>query len=455
MSGSPRKSSGQVGICNRDPVGSVPDPVTDPTPHRRRPLAGRVRGLTVDVSPLRKSRDFRLLWTGEAISQVGSQITLVALYVQVFRLTDSSVAVGAVGLVQLLPMILVSVGFGPQIDRIDRRKILLGAQTGLMISSVLLLVGAYMDHPPLVLIYGAAALNAGFVSISMPTRAAMTPNFVAPDQLAPAAALNQVMWNGAGVIGPALGGIVVGSHLGIRGAYEIDVTSYVVAIAFALMLRPQLPSRDPDEEWVGGWSAVSAGFRFLGGRRVLQSTFTIDVVAMVFGMPRVLFPVLAATRFHSGPQAVGWMFSAVGFGALVGALTSGWVGHVRRQGLAIIVAVTAWGSAIAAFGLVGDRIWLALVCLALAGGADVISAVFRSTIQQTTIPDALRGRLAAFNIFVVAGGPRLGDFEGGVVASIFSPQVSIVSGGLLCLAGVAAIAVMVPRFARWRVGDPA
>jgi MFS family permease len=428
--------------------------MTNPKPTRRRVLAGRVRRMSVDIQPLRTSRDFRLLWTGEAISQVGSQITLVALFVQVYHLTRSSVAVGAVGLVQLVPMMFVSVGFGPQIDRFDRRKILLCAQFGLMFSSVLLLFGARLHHTPLALCYVAAALNAAFTSISMPTRAAMTPNFVPPDMLAPAAALNQVMWNGAGVVGPALGALVVSSYSGLPLAYGIDVASYLVAIAFAVMLRPQLPSRDPDQEWVGGWKAVSAGFRFLKGRSVLQSTFTIDVVAMVFGMPRVLFPALAATRFHRGPRVVGWMFGAVGFGALVGALTSGWVSRIRRQGLAIIVAVAAWGGAITAFGLVGDRLWLALGCLALAGGADVISAVFRSTIQQTTIPDELRGRLSAFNIFVVAGGPRVGDFEGGVVASIFTPEVSVVSGGLLCLVGVGVIAAMVPRFARWRVGDP-
>jgi MFS family permease len=409
--------------------------------------------MTVDVGPLRDSHDFRLLWTGEALSQVGSQITLVALFVQVYALTHSSVAVGAVGLVQLVPMILVSVGFGPQIDRFDRRKILLGAQSGLMVASLLLLFGAHLHHPPLVLLYGAAALTAAFTSISMPTRAAMTPNLVAPELLAPAAALNQVMWNGAGVIGPALGGMIVHSF-GFGWAYGIDVGSYLIAIAFALQLRPQLPNRDANEEWVGGWEAVSAGFRFLKGRSVLQSTFTVDVVAMVFGMPRVLFPALAAAQFHRGSEAVGWMFSSVGFGALVGALLSGWVGRVERQGRAILVAVSVWGAAIAAFGLVGDRLLLALGLLAVAGGADVISAVFRSTIQQTTIPDELRGRLAAFNIFIVAGGPRVGDFEGGVVASIFTPEISVVSGGLLCLAGVAVIASVVPRFARWRAGDP-
>jgi MFS family permease len=411
-----------------------------------------MRRLTIDVTPLRESRDFRLLWTGEMLSQVGSQITLVALFVQIYALTKSSAAVGAVGLVQLLPMVVVSLGFGPQIDIRDRRKILLGAQIGLMSASLVLLFGARMDHPPLALLYSAAALNAAFTSISMPTRTAMTPNLVSRELLAPAAALNQVMWNGAGVIGPALGGIVVHSY-GLSWAYGIDVASYAVAIVFVVMLRPQRPIRDPALEPETGVTAVLAGLRYLKGRRVLQSTFSIDVVAMVFGMPRVLFPALAVERFHS-TETVGYMFSAVAAGAVVGALTSGWVSRIHRQGLAILVAVAVWGAAIAAFGLVGGHLWVALVFLAIAGGADVVSAVFRNTIQQTTIPDELRGRLAAFNIFVVAGGPRLGDFEGGVVASVFTPAVSVVSGGVLCLAGVVAIAAAVPRFATWRVGDP-
>jgi MFS family permease len=426
--------------------------VNRPEQSRSRAFRGRVRRLTIDITPLRASRDFRLLWTGEMLSQVGSQITLVALFVQIYALTKSSAAVGAVGLVQLLPMVVVSLGFGPQIDVRDRRKILLGAQIGLMSASTLLLVGARMDHPPLALLYSAAALNAAFTSISMPTRSAMTPNLVSRELLAPAAALNQVMWNGAGVVGPALGGIVVHSY-GLSWAYGIDVASYVVAVAFVLMLRPQRPIRDPEVEPESGLTAVLAGVRYLKGRRVLQSTFSIDVVAMVFGMPRVLFPALAVERFHS-TESVGYMFSAVAAGAVIGALTSGWVSRIHRQGLAILVAVAVWGTAIAAFGLVGGHLWVALAFLAIAGAADVVSAVFRNTIQQTTIPDELRGRLAAFNIFVVAGGPRLGDFEGGVVASIFSPAVSVVSGGALCLVGVVAIAAAVPRFATWRVGDP-
>jgi MFS family permease len=309
-----------------------------------------------------------------------------------------------------------------------------------------------MGDPPLALLYGAAALNAGFMSISMPTRAAMTPNLVGNELMAPAAALNQVMWNGAGLVGPALGGIIVASF-GLSWAYGIDVASYVVALVFAFLLRPQLPVRDPDREVESGWNAVLAGVRFLKGRRIIQSTLTIDIVAMVFGMPRVLFPALALGQFHLGPEAVGFMFAAPAFGAFIAALSSGWVARVKRMGLAIIMAVTVWGAAIAAFGLIKTHFWLALAFLAVAGGADVISAVFRATIQQLTVPDDLRGRLAALNIFVVAGGPRLGDLEAGVVASIFTPQISVVSGGLLCIAGVGVIAAAVPRFARWRVGD--
>ena len=243
-----------------------------------------------------------------------------------------------------------------------------------------------------------------------------------------AAALNQVMWNGAGVVGPALGGIVV-NKLGLSWAYGIDVVSYVWALAFVLMLRPQRPHRDPDVEPEGAWTAILTGLRYLKGKEVLQSTYTIDIVAMVFGMPRVLFPAIALTQFHS-TETVGYMFSAVAAGAVIGALTSGWVGRIRRQGLAIMLAVVVWGAAIAAFGLVGDHLWAALGFLALAGGADVISAVFRNTIQQTTIPDDLRGRLSAFNILIVAGGPRVGDFEGGVVASVASPSVLGRVGGI-------------------------
>jgi MFS family permease len=428
--------------------------VTATDPGRRRAVAGRVRALAIDITPLRVSRDFRLLWGGELLSQIGSQFTLVALFAQVYELTDkSSFAVGLIGVFQLVPMLIVSIGFGPQIDRRDRRSLLLFAQFGLITASGLLLLGAYLGDPPLVLVYGAAALSAAFLSISMPTRSAMTPRMVAPELLPQAAALNQIMWQTAGVIGPALGGIVV-SRFGLTWAFGVDVFSFVASLSAAFLIHSQRPEpADVDDEDVG-FAAVRNGLRFLRGRRVLQSTFTIDIVAMVFGMPRVLFPVLSDKQFHRGTEAIGWLFAAAAFGAFLGAASSGWIRRVRRPGLAIIVSVAIWGAAIAAFGLVGANLGLALVFLAIAGGADVISAVFRNTIQQLTVPDGLRGRISSINIFVVAGGPRLGDFEGGLVAAAFTPTVSVVSGGLLCLAGVGVIATAVPRFARWRTGDP-
>ena len=427
--------------------------MTASVPGRGRALRGRVRRLAIDLTPLRKSRDFRLLWTGEMLSQVGSQITLVALYLQVFKLTNSSLAVGFIGLAQLVPMLLTSIGFGPQIDRRDRRRLLLFAQSGLMLASIVLFIGARLGDPPLVLVYGAAAASAGFLSISMPTRGAMTPRLVGDELVPQAAALNQVMWNGAGLVGPALGGVIV-AQLGFSWAYGIDVVSYVAALTAALLIHSQRPEPIEDEERETGWAAVFSGLRYLKGKRVLQSTFTIDIVAMVFGMPRVLFPVLAETTFHAGPIVVGLLFAAPALGAILGAVTSGWIRMVRRLGLAILVAVTVWGAAIAAFGLVGGNLALALGFLVVAGGADVISAVFRNATQQLIVPDGIRGRITAINIFVVAGGPRLGDLESGLVASIFTPTVSVVSGGLLCLAGVATIALKVPRFAQWTTGDP-
>jgi predicted MFS family arabinose efflux permease len=407
----------------------------------------------VDIAPLRASRDFRLLWLGELISQTGSQVTTVALFVQVDRLTHSAAAVGFIGLAQLLPMIVASVLIGPVIDRRNRRRVLMAAQVGLACSSVILLVAAFSSHPVLAVLYVAAGINGAFVAVAMPTRAAMTPTLVPVDMLPAAAAINQVMWNVAAIAGPALGGLIV-AQIGLTWAYGFDVATYGVAIGFVLFLRPTpaTPAADGEAE---GWEAIKEGFRFLRGRRVLQSTFTVDLVAMIFGMPRALFPRLAVVQFHRGPEVVGLLFSALSVGALLGALTSGWVGTVRRPGRAILVAVTIWGLAVVGFGLSGRNLILAFGFLAIAGAADVVSAVFRSSSQQLIVPDSLRGRLSALNILVVAGGARLGDFEAGIAGSVFSPFTAVVSGGVLCLCGVGVIASAVPQFARWRVGEPA
>jgi MFS family permease len=418
-------------------------------------------GLAVDVTPLRRSRDYRLLWFGELISETGRQITAVAVYIQVFRLTGSPGAVGIVGLVQLVPLVLTSIAGGAIVDRVDRRKLLMVSQVGLAAASAMLLLGALAGDPPLVLVYGASGLSAAFGGLDFPTRAAIVPNLVTRDQLPSAIALNQVMFNATMIVGPAVAGLVV-ARLGLPWAYGLDLATYGATLVAAALMRPQPPrsSRSPEDERPSGLAAIGEGFSYLRGRRVLQSTFAIDLIAMIFGMPRALFPILAATQFGAMGDAeaariTGWLFSAIAVGALAGAATAGWVGRIRRQGLAVVWAVALWGLAIAAFGLVGSNLWLALLLLALAGGADVVSAVFRNTILQSSVPDDLRGRLSAIHILVVTGGPRLGDFEAGLVAQAFTPMISVISGGVACVAGVAVIGLLVPRFARYRAGEPA
>ena len=415
-------------------------------------VPSRLRRLAVDVTPLRRHRDFRLLWTGELISQTGSQITLVAVFIQVFEITDSPAAVGAIGLAQLGPLIVLTLMGGPLIDRFDRRRLMILAAGGQAVASGVLFLGALVGDPSLVLVYVAAGLAGGLSGFSLSTRSAVAPNTVPAAELPTALAINQVMWQTCQIAGPAIGGVIV-ARIGLSWAYGLDVASFAAVMVTTSLMSPQPPHNRATA--TPGVKGVVEGFRYLKGRRVLQTTFTADLIAMIFGMPRALFPVLAVTQFHRGEEVVGALFSAVAVGALLGALTTGWVGRIRRQGLAVLVAVAIWGLGITAFGLVGDLLWVAFVCLAVAGAADVISAVFRSSILQLSVPDQLRGRLSAIHILVVTGGPRIGDLEAGLVAAAFSPVVSVISGGVACLVGVAVLAAAVPELRRYHANTAA
>jgi MFS family permease len=426
-----------------------PDPTqTEPRALRARRL---VRSLAVDRTPFRASPDYRRIWWSELVSQAGTQITIVAVFFQVYSLTRSAAMVGLVGLVQFVPLVLATMLGGPLIDRLDRRKILLLSQLGFVAASSTLLAGAIIGNPPLVLIYGAVAVAAGMSGFANPTRSSIVPNLIPVHMLSSAVALNQVMWNAAQVVGPALGGIII-ARAGLEWAYAVDVASFSAAIYATVRLKPQVPRRD-DKPARTGVAAMREAFAFVRGKRVLQATFIVDLIAMIFGMPRALFPILAVSQFHRGAEVVGGLFSAIAIGAVLGASTSGWVSRVRRQGLAVLVAVAAWGGCIALFGLTGS-LPLAFVLLAAAGASDVISAVFRGTILQSTVTDAVRGRLSALHILVVTGGPRLGDLEAGLVASAFTPTFSVVSGGLVCVAGVIVVGALMPRFLRY-VAPPA
>jgi MFS family permease len=429
----------------------APDPdaagVAEPLPRLVR--AGTLlRRLAIDVTPLRTSRDYRLLWTGELVSTVGRQITLVALPFQVFQLTRSSLAVGLIGLAEVVPLVASSVGGGPLVDRFDRRRILLATEVGLAATTALLLAGALAGDPPLGFLYGVAALHAAISGLNWPTRAAAVPHLVAREQLPAAMALNQVLFNASTIVGPALAGLLIAQ--GLPWAYGTDLATFAGSIAAAALLRPLPPRRDGEAVPRSGLGAVAAGFAYLRRERLLVATFVIDLVAMVFGMPRAVFPQLAEEVFRVGARGLGLLYSAPAVGALLGALTAGWVGRVRRQGVAVIVAVVLWGAGITGFGLSGDLFPLALLFLAGAGAADVVSAVFRGTILQVTVPDALRGRISAVNMMVVAGGPRLGDVEAGAVAALVSPWFSVVSGGVACVVGALFVARWFPELRRYR-----
>ncbi len=295
-------------------------------------IARRIRSLAIDLTPLR-ARDFRLLWVGEIVSETGSSITLIAVYVQVYRLTGSAAAVGLIGLVQLVPLMIGSLFGGPVIDRHDRRRLLRMAQVAQAGGSILLLIGALMDPTPVVVVYVGAAVIAGLSGFALATRSAMTPTLVPPERLPSALALNQAMYQTALIVGPALGGVLIG-QLGLSWAYAVDVATFGAAITAVSLMRPHPPlqSAEGDDDESDGWQRLVDGFRFLKGRRVLQSTFGVDLIAMIFGMPRSLFPILAVTQFHAGAEAVGLLFSAVSVGALVGALSSGWVHRVPPPG---------------------------------------------------------------------------------------------------------------------------
>ncbi len=300
----------------------APEPLT-PSRSRLRATVGKV---AVDVTPLRVSRDFRRLWSGLLVSELGYQFTVVATYIQVYKLTKSAAALGLTGLVGFAGLVVGTLAAGSFLDAYDRRKVLIGAQLGFMLATGTLFVGALAGRPPIGVVYAAIALIAGMTAIDSPTRSAITPRLIGLELLPSALALNQVIWNGAGLVGPALAGLVIG-HLGLEWAYGINVATFLVMLAAAMAIRPVPP--EIDEHTKTGWAAVREGFAYLRGRRVLQSTFGIDIIAMVFGMPRALFTILAVTQFHRGAAVAGFMFAAPAVGAFVAALTAGWVGRGR------------------------------------------------------------------------------------------------------------------------------
>ncbi len=402
---------------------------------------GRLRGILLDVEPLRRDRDFRMLWLGQVVSGLGRQVTIVALPFQLFVLTGSTLAVGLLALVQLVPILVFALGGGALADAVDRRRLLLVTQLGLAGTSVAFF---WLAATPAAQIWGyyvVAFVAAGMGAIDQPARTSAVPRLVPHVRLPAAIALNQLGFNAMAVAGPALGGLLIAT-VGVAPAFLFDVFTFSGAILVLLAIAPIPPHPGAARPSL---STVAEGLRYVRRTRIVLSTFVIDAVAMVFGMPTALFPALALSVFGVGAAGLGLLVAAPAAGALVGAVLSGWVGRLVHPGRAVIIAVGGWGLAITAFGLSAGSFPLALLFLAFAGAADVISSVVRSAIMQLATPDALRGRVASVHILVVTSGPRLGDAEAAAVAAVVGPQLSVISGGILCLVGLAAVVRRFPE----------
>ena len=406
----------------------------------------RFAAALVDISPLRDSLPYRALWLGQMISLLGSNMRLVAVAWQVYELTNSTVAVGMVGLVEVVPLITVSIIGGTFIDTGNRKRLIATCQVALMICSAALALLSLTGTITVLWIYVLTAVASAFNAIDRPARSSLLPHVIPEGKMSSAMALRQVLFQTTTIVGPAIGGVLVGA-ISVGWVYLIDAVTFSAAL-FILRWIPPIPRGDQLPE--GRWSAIKEGLSFATRTPVLLSIFVIDLVAMIFGMPRAVFPALARDTFHMGAEGVGILYAAPAVGALIGALTTGWVGAVKRQGLAVLLAVTAWGAAIALAGLSLFSLALTVTFLALAGAADVVSAVFRGTILLEKTPPALLGRVNALNIMVVTGGPRLGDIEAGLVAGVAGAPASVVLGGVACLLGTGAVAGMFPSLRDYR-----
>ncbi|GLX18656.1 MFS transporter [Streptomyces lavendulae] len=405
------------------------------------------RRVFADLTPLRTSADYRRLWVGGTISWMGQAMTALAISLQVYEITGSSFSVGLVGLFSLVPLVAFGLYGGAIADTVDRRKLGLHSQSGLAVLSVALAAAALLGYHRVWLLYTVVALQAVCGALNGPARSAMIPKLLPPEQLPAANALNSVTMTSGTMLGPVLGGVIVG-WWGYQAAYLIDAVTFVAALYAMWRLPSMLP-----EGRTGGRASVMDGLRFLATTPNIRMTFFSDLAAMVFAQPKALFPAVAVLWYGGDARTVGLLVAAPAVGALLGGLFSGWQARIQRHGLAILLSVAAWGLAIAVFGLTRN-LWLGLLFLALAGCADTISMVFRSTMMQTATPDGMRGRLQGVFIVVVAGGPRLGDFLAGTVADLTSPTVAITGGGLACVLLLALLAARWRSFARYDARSP-
>lgn len=412
-----------------------------------------LRKLAVDTTPLQVPA-FKRLFSGTVVSVLGTQMTLVAVPVQAYQLTGSSLTVGLTSIVALVPLVIFGLLGGAIADAMDRRRLLLLTSGGAALTAVGLFAQSLLPGGgALWLLWALVFVQSACFAINQPTRSATIAALVGIARVPAANALNMTVTQGGIIVAPLLAGLLIGAG-DLSLTYLIDA----IGLALALPLLRGLPELLPD----GGTSrvrlgpairSVGQGFGFLRAKPVLLMTFVVDLIAMVFGWPRAVLPELAATTYAGSANALGWLFAATSIGAVLAGVLSGPVARVQRQGAVVLAAIAVWGAAIVCFGLSTSLIW-AVVFLAMSGAADMVSAVLRTSMLQTAAPDAMRGRMQGVFIVVVAGGPRLGDLRAGGFAAVLSIPATMISGGVFIVLAMAVLAVAVPSFSRYRAGRP-
>jgi len=394
----------------------------------------------MDTTPLRQSRDFRLLFTAGTVFYFGAMMTYVAIPYQLYTITGSNTAVGLVGLVELFPLVVFGLYGGALADHVDRRRLLIGCGLAQAVLTLVLAVNASFEQPRTWFIYVVAFFLAAAQSLQRPSKEALLPRTVGHDQITAANALDSFGMQAGVLVGPAVGGLLL-AHAGATWCYAVDVVGLLAA---SLMFRAMGSYPHRDETTPPSLAGIGEGLRYALSRRDLLGTYLVDIAAMLLAIPVVLFPALAEEVFRE-PALLGLLYSAETVGALIATATSGWTGRVTRHGRAIVIAAALYGGFIGLAGL-SPSIWLALVFFALAGASDMISAVFRGTVWNSTIPESMRGRLAGIEMLSYSLGPLGGQVRAGFVADLWSVRGSIVSGGFACVAGVTVTAAWLGDF---------
>ena len=403
--------------------------------------------MLIDIGPLRRNTAFRRLFASQLISGLGTMVSYVAVPWQVYELTRSNALVGLLGLVQLVPVVACGLLGGAVADRMDRKRLLIGSEALMALCVAGLLANALTTSPSLLAIYVLVALLQGASGFHRPALEALTQKIAKPEEFAAVAALSSVRGTVVMVAGPAVAGLLLAGG-GAVGAYLFDFVTFIAALFFlARVPREQIGHMEAPGERPHLLADLKEGLRFAWARPELMGTYIVDIVAMAFAFPIALFPAMAVAYGHT--ESVGWLLSAMSVGALVVGLFSGWAGKVRRHGRAVVIAAAIWALGIVALGF-APSLMLALVCLAVAGAADMVSGVFRGTIWNETIPNALRGRLAGIEMISYLTGPLIGNVRAGFMADAWGVSAAIWVGGLVCLAGVIATGFALPRFWAYR-----